>query len=116
MVFLSKYPSNPSSNILQLQNLKAKIYYLKNKPNMWILSVYNADVDYPREVDYYFYLPKQIFEYWKTLGLNPTEALNMKERYFSKIFVFNGNTQLPISIIRIDEEWLRSVREHRNNE
>ncbi|NJY63867.1 hypothetical protein HC174_14060 [Salinimicrobium sp. CDJ15-81-2] len=76
------------------------------------LSVMNGNGD-PQQTDFNFYVPKKIYDHWRKFNLNKSEALNLKERFFSKIFVFNRaqNQEMPFSIINIDEEWLQNLRE-----
>jgi len=113
MIFLS-IPSSASDDILNQPKLKARVFYQKNRPNMWRLSVYE-DRDNSlnsQETDFYFYLPKQIFDHWRTFKLDPIKAIDLKKQLFSKIFVFNkGIEKRPFSIIEIDKDWLREVRE-----
>lgn len=115
MVFLfarSKY------NILNQPNgfaaLKAEIHWTSNRQNVWTLTVYN-DQNREQQTDFDFYVPKRIFNHWKTFNLDKIAALDIKQEFFSRIFVFNqkNNPEVPFSIINIDREWLERSR---NNE
>jgi hypothetical protein len=108
--------SRSEENILNRQNgfasLKAEIHWLNDRPNVWKLSVYNSKQD-NLKTDFDFYLPKRIFSHWKTFNLNKASALDIKQQFFSKVFVFNqrNNPESPFSIINIDREWLDSAKQ-----
>jgi len=115
MIFLFAR-SRSEDNILNqrtgINAYRARIYWNSNRPNVWRLSVINGNGD-PQQTDFDFYVPKKIYDHWRKFNLNKSEALNIKERFFSKIFVFNRaqNPEMPFSIISIDEEWLQNLRE-----
>lgn len=108
--------SRSEENILNRQNgfasLKAEIHWLNDRPNVWKLSVYNSKQD-NLKTDFDFYLPKRIFSHWKKFNLNKASALDIKQQFFSKVFVFNqrNNPESPFSIINIDREWLDSAKQ-----
>ena len=111
MVFLSTCSEN---NILNQQNgfasLKAKIYWSNNNPNFWTLTIYNGN-QYNEQTDFNFYLPERIFNQWKKFNLDKSVALEIKQNFFSKVFVFNqkNNPETPFSIINIDRDWLDRI-------
>jgi len=118
MVFLFAN-TRTENNILNRQggfrsfaSLRAEIHWNSNRPNVWRLTVYEPNF---REegTDFDFYVPNRLFKYWESFNLDRAVALDMKENFFSKIFVFNqrNNPEAPFSIINIDNEWLRSARE-----
>jgi len=76
------------------------------------LSVYNNRQD-NQQTDFDFYVPKRIFNHWKAFNLDKSVALDIKQDFFSKVFVFNqrNNPETPFSIINIDREWLDRVRQ-----
>lgn len=115
MVFLFAR-SRSEDNILNQQNsfasLKAEIHWFSDRPNVWRLSVYNRRQD-NQQTDFDFYVPKRIFNHWKTFNLDKSAALDIKQQFFSKVFVFNqrNNPEAPFSIINIDREWLDNARQ-----
>lgn len=119
MVFLFA-SSQASDNILNKQNsfasLKAEIHWFTKRPNVWRLSVYNTN-ERQQKTDFDFYVPKRIFNHWKTFNLDKSAALNIKQEFFSKVFVFNqsNNPEVPFSIINIDREWLDKIRQEQLN-
>lgn len=108
--------SRSEENILNRQNgfasLKAEIHWLNDRPNVWKLSVYNRKQD-NLQTDFDFYLPTRIFSHWKKFNLDKASALDIKQQFFSKVFVFNqrNNPEAPFSIINIDREWLDSAKQ-----
>lgn len=118
MVFLFSR-SRSEDNILNIQKgygkfatLKAEIYWDSNSPNVWRLTVYNPR-NREQKTEFDFYMPKRIFNHWKTFNLDKSVALDIKQEFFSKVFVFNqrNNPEAPFSIINIDREWLDSIRQ-----
>ena len=119
MVFLFSR-SRSEHNILNQLNgftaLKAEIHWFINRPNVWRLTVYN-NRDRDQQTDFDFYVPMRIFDHWKTFNLNKIAALDIKQEFFSRIFVFNqkNNPEVPFSIINIDREWLEQIRNNGNS-
>jgi len=114
MVFLfarSRSEDNVLNQLNGLTFLKAEIHWLIDRPNVWRLTVYDRR-NRERQTDFDFYVPKRIFNHWKTFNLDKSVALDIKQDFFSKVFVFNqrNNPEAPFSIINIDREWLDRVR------
>lgn len=106
-------------NILNSQNnygtystLKAEIHWNGDNPNVWRLTVFNPR-DRGQETEFAFYVPKRILSHWRSFNLNKSVALDIKQEFFSKIFVFNqrNNPEAPFTIINIDSEWLERARQ-----
>lgn len=123
MVFLFAR-SRTEDNILNSQNgygtfatLKAEIHWYSNSPNVWKLTVYNPR-NRDQQTEFDFYVPKRIFNHWKTFNLDKSVALDIKQEFFSKVFVFNqrNNPEAPFSIINIDREWLDSIRQQQTED
>lgn len=118
MVFLFAR-SRSEDNILNQLNgftaLKAEIHWFSDRPNVWRLTVYNSR-NRDQQTDFDFYVPKRIFNHWKTFNLDKIAALDIKQEFFSRIFVFNqkNNPEVPFSIINIDREWLEQIRNNEN--
>lgn len=114
MVFLFAR-SRSSDNILnQINGINAfiaEIHWNSNRPNVWRLTVMNRRNRQER-TEFDFFVPKRIFSHWKQFNLDKTVALDIKEQFFSKIFVFNQrqNPEVPFSIINIDRNWLQEIR------
>lgn len=119
MVFLFAR-SRSEDNILNQLNgftaLKAEIHWFSDRPNVWRLTVYNSR-NRDQQTDFDFYVPMRIFDHWKTFNLNKIAALDIKQEFFSRIFVFNqkNNPEVPFSIINIDREWLEQIRNNGNS-
>ena len=114
MVFLfarSKSEANILNQLNGFTALKAKIHWSTDRPNVWTLTVYN-DQNRDQQTDFYFYVPERIFNHWKNYNLDKIAALDIKQEFFSRIFVFNqqNNLEVPFSIINIDREWLEQIR------
>ena len=119
MVFLFAR-SRSEDNILNQRDgvvaLKAEIHWISNRKNVWTLTVFN-DHNRNQQTDFDFYVPKRIFNHWKTFNLDKNSALDIKQKFFSRIFVFNqkNNPEVPFSIINIDREWLAQIRNIENS-
>lgn len=120
MVFLFKSNSSQVNILSQLNgfnSLKAEIHWFSNRPNVWRLTVFDA-IDNNTKTDYDFFVPERIFNHWKELNLDKSIALDIKQQFFSKIFIFNqrNNPEIPFSLINIDKEWLEQIRYVQENE
>lgn len=119
MVFLfarSRSEDNILNQINGFTSLKAEIHWFLRRPNVWRLTVYNSRQPNQR-TDFDFFVPNRIFRHWKQFNLDKAVALEIKQEFFSKIFVFNGrnNPEAPFSIINIDREWLITARQGLEN-
>ncbi|RKD99848.1 PDDEXK family nuclease [Marinifilum flexuosum] len=120
MVFLFKSNStqnNILSDLGDFSPLKAEIHWFSTRPNVWRLTVFNSRNNTQR-TDFDFFVPKRIFNHWNKFNLDKAVALDIKQEFFSKIFVFNqrNNAEMPFSIINIDREWLDQIRQGQENE
>jgi hypothetical protein len=118
MVFLfarTRSEDNILNRINGFRSLKAEIHWFENRPNVWRLTVFSTQEPEAR-TDFDFYVPNRIFSHWKKYNLDKAVALDIKQQFFSKIFVFNGknNPEAPFSIINIDREWLDRARQRQN--
>lgn len=114
MIFLfdsSRRIDNIINDQRRIKNLNAQIHWNSNRPNLWTLTV-TGNSQCISETSLDFFLPRRILNYWKQFNLNKSTALDIKQTFFSKIFVFNhnNNPEAPFSILNIDSEWLREVR------
>lgn len=93
-------------------SLRAEIHWFSENPNVWRLTVFNP-TDRENITEFDFFVPKRIFDHWKNFNLDKEVALDIKQNFFSKIFVFNqrNNPEAPFSIINIDREWLQQARQ-----
>jgi hypothetical protein len=120
MVFLFAR-TRSDNNILNQSNginsLKAEIHWFSDRPNVWRLTVLNPRQREQR-TEFDFFVPKRIFNHWKQFNLDKSAALDIKQEFFSKIFVFNqrNNPEAPFSIINIDREWLDTIRQQQRPE
>jgi hypothetical protein len=120
MVFLfarSRSENNILNQINGFTGLKAEIHWSSDRPNVWRLTVYNSR-NQEQRTDFDFFVPNRIFRHWKQFNLDKAVALDIKQEFFSKIFVFNNrnNPEVPFSIINIDRQWLDNARQDLENE
>ena len=120
MVFLfarTRSENNILNQLTDFSTLKAEIHWFSDRPNVWRLTIFNPRNDNQR-TDFDFFVPKRIFNHWKKFNLDKSVALDIKQEFFSKIFVFNqrNNPEIPFSIINIDREWLNRIRVEQENE
>lgn len=99
-----------SENNGTVGNLRAEIHFATDRPNIWKLTVRSNNV--PEQSDYDFFVPEKIYNHWREFNLDKRQALDIKQEYFSKIFVFNGrNAQQPFKLINLNMEWLQAIRD-----
>ncbi len=119
LVFLfSNTENNILSNDSRFRGLKTEIHYLKERPNVWKLTVFDPNNESLRS-SYDFHIPNRIYNHWKEFNLDKTIALDIKQKFFSKIFIFNKgyDPNTPFSIINMDLEWLdRATQEEQTDE
>lgn len=103
---------NNDTNQEKLRNanraLKAQYHYRTNQVDSWTLSITLNN----ETLDFEFYLPKRILEMWESQNLDKKAAIDLKQKFFSKMFIFIRNDELELSfrVINIDEEWLNEHR------
>jgi len=112
LIFLYPRQNNVSSiltNTIGFVPLKAEIHYQNNKPNIWLLKVFEG---VNLRMEFEFFIPDRIFNHWKQFNLDKNVALDMKEQFFSRIFIFgkNRNREYPFITVNIDQDWLDSAR------
>lgn len=112
LIFL--FAENDNNNILSQQaifeGVRAQIHYSRQQPNVWILDL----IDGNRNSEFKFFVPDRIMKMWKEFSLDKTVAINLKEQFFSRIFIFTrqqDNRRLPFIAVNIDQEWLDNIRE-----
>jgi hypothetical protein len=115
MVFLfarSRSEDNILNQTIGFTGLKAEIHWSSDNPNVWRLTIYNS-IEPNRRTDFDFFVPQRIFKHWKQFNLDKAVALDIKQEFFSKIFIFNGrnNPEVPFLIINIDKHWLDTARQ-----
>ena len=83
-------------------SMNARFHYMRRELDYWLLSI-NEDIEYG------FYLPKNIIQMWKNQNFDRQAAVNIKAEMFSKVFIFFRNTEIPFRILNIDREWLNEI-------
>lgn len=86
---------------------KAKIHWNRENPFEWRLSLQD------QYDDLIFYLPKRLIEIWAKENFNKTKALDVKEQFFSRMYIFfrpSEINRLPFAIVNLDNEWLQDLR------
>ncbi len=111
--------SGTEKNILDIntgfKTYKALIHWAIDSPDVWRLTIYEKEnPDFRTEFD--FYLPKRIYEHWMRFNMDKSAAIDIKQEFFSKIFVFNNknNNVTPFSIITLDKLWFNRYRDNLN--
>ena len=91
--------------------LKAQIHYFQSEPNVWLLSIYRGH-DESQIANLKFFIPDRIMRVWRQYGLDKSIALDIKQEFFSRIFIFNRSQHnIPFFVINIDRVWLENARE-----
>lgn len=97
---------------IRFTGLKAQLHYFTNSPDVWKLELIDG-FNHERNPEFKFYLPRAIMSQWKEFKMDANAALNLKDRYFSRIFIFRGvrnNSELPFFVVNIDSRWLNRLR------
>jgi len=90
---------------------RARIHYYRNNPNQWLLQLRGEsnNISY----SFRFFVPKRLMKLWREHSLDKNVAINIKEEFLSRIFLFKKQQQLnefPFIIVNIDRDWLDSLR------
>lgn len=107
--------NSDNTNLTNRNSYKAKIHYNISTPNQWELTLnYRGYSQSEEEAKYDFFVPDGLMEYWKKFNLDKNVAIDIKGKYFSKIFVFNqrDNYEFPFSMINLDNEWFNQIRDN----
>lgn len=102
-----------------IPNLEAEIHWMSSTPNKWLLSIRPAHRwgDTEPTMEFEFFLPKRIFNHWKQYNLDKSRALDIKQEFFSKVFIFNKRErpEAPFFVVNINREWLEIARYNLRN-
>ncbi len=89
------------------QIMSAQINFINNSEDRtkWNLNLNN-------NLKFYFYLPKSIVSKWETQSFDDKTAIDLKEKFFGRFFIFfkTSPDNLPFKIINIDTKWLDNLR------
>ena len=91
------------------KSFKSELHYITNRPDYLQLTlVSDNDSRYKLE----FFMPDFLKETWYSY-LNKGRQLEMKEEYFSRIYIFNKEIDpvLPFIVATLDKEWLNQVKQ-----
>jgi hypothetical protein len=93
-------------------NLYAKFSYINDRPESWTMQIHPANQE-GNYIQFRFKIPNAFLNEWADQGYNKQKALDLKGQYFSRIMLFHAQplNDNPFSIVRINEEWLRSFRD-----
>ena len=92
--------------------LKAQIHYHSDEPNIWQLEI-SDNFSRDNNPKFKFFIPDRIMNMWKQFSLDRKKAIDIKQEFFSRIFIFSKPryNRLPFFVVNIDEEWLNEIRE-----
>lgn len=96
--------------------LKAQIHYYQDERNVWLLSLRKNNRNETTEMK--FFVPERIMSLWGEESYKKRTAIQIKENYFSRIYIFNGNrfvNSLPFFVVNIDKDWLDIISEEYRN-
>jgi hypothetical protein len=86
--------------------LRARIHWGNRDRERWYITFNNSDSRY------FFYLPMQIAEMWKSYDDAKSGALRIKGDRFARFFIFNKNQnpeEMPFKLVLLDTEWLQQL-------
>lgn len=91
--------------------VSARIHYWSNRPDEWFLNIGGDGRNNQNGLR--FNLPDRYMHEWARSGLDSNEALNIKDRFFSRIYLFGSQFSedvIPFRIVLIDQSWLNELR------
>lgn len=104
---------NSTGNI----RLKAELHWTRENQDQWKLEVFD-EFNPERRTKFKFFLPSQMVVEWGEFSFSKSGALDLKDRYFSKIMVFNkgGANSFPLSQVTLDQDWLSHLKSDLQNQ
>ena len=108
MLFLFANTDNLRDTLLDKRRLNAQFHYYYKKLDYWIITI-------NEEIKLGFYLPRRIVEIWRDQNFDTQAAIKIKEKLFSKVFLFiknDNDEELPFKILNIDRQWLNRISEN----
>lgn len=117
MFFLYKSGGVNLDDMENQNALTAELHWNNNRPNKWELYIHSSH-NHNEISTLDFFLPSRLFNQWSQFNLDRGAALDMKQQFFSKFFIFNNqvNSNMPFTIIALDQHWLNQARERLNRE
>ena len=112
--FLYPTPDTNLDNFRNLRNstrLQGRIHFSRNERNIWRLSL-SSDLNWNNTADFKFFVPERIMRLWARFSFDKSEAATIKQHFFSRIFIFDGNQEreLPFIVVTIDRPWLDGLQ------
>lgn len=85
---------------------KARLYFDTENQTSWELEL----TEYP-DKRFSFYLPRSIISVWAKYGMDRRSAINIKQQFFSNIYLFKKNNlnEIPIIRLQIDQGFLNEL-------
>ena len=102
LIFITTNNPESINFIVDNNNLEAQFHYFNENREQWTLSIDNHN--------FHFFLPKRIIDLWRAESFDYSSGLEIKNKFFSRIFIFIRNLDIPFRIIKIDREWLNRLR------
>ena len=102
--------------IAEFNNLRGRLHFYQDQEDVWYLELLQPGINQGPE--FKFFVPDRIMRQWSEFSLNRGVAVNLKQQYFSRIFIFRGqqNNSLPFMVVNPDQEWLQTVRDRIEND
>jgi hypothetical protein len=91
--------------------LRAQLHWEEPERERWTIT-FGED-----EGEYYFYLPGEIAEMWKSYNDTKASALQIKNERFARFFIFDrvqNNEAMPFKLVLLDKEWLQQLIDQQN--
>lgn len=108
MVLLLSQQNIDLEYLLETRNLLGKYYYNRfEELDRWDLIINN-------QINVKFYLPDRIVTLWEREHYDPNIAIDLKEKWFLKMFVFiKFQERSEFKIINMDAEWFGTIQGRR---
>jgi hypothetical protein len=115
LIFIRRRAENPTDrDVLRSMDtniLRAQLHWEEPERERWTIT-FGAG-----EAEYYFYLPGEIAEMWKSYNDTKASALQIKNERFARFFIFNRVTPnevqnieiMPFKLVLLDKEWLQQL-------
>jgi hypothetical protein len=109
MIFLRDESPTPYffERIPETSRVVAQIHYRPAEPDLWYLTLSEGQ----RQdiiARFSFFLPRGILDRWVQIGLDRASAINIKQEFFSRLFIFTRGLRhgFPFVMVDLDREWV----------
>jgi hypothetical protein len=120
LIFLFERETKSASSLYSFgsnSRLSAQLHYSRDNPEIWYLAINSnssgaRNLENENNPEFMFHVPPRIMGMWREFALDRSKAIQIKEEFFSTIFIFKKTrtSDIPFFVVNLDKHWLDEVR------